>query len=258
MDLGVFLFIVVSYFFSLSPEHLGILVGTLALLVVFLWSQLRVKRFYFVRHGETLLNEAGIKQGADGKLSAKGVAQARATGTAFRKRHIEAIYSSPYERAVETAKLIQQELKGTVAVTATPLLSERRNPSAVVGRRVDDPEVKEMMGRTAYAYHEDSYRFSDEENFEDLRARAKKCLRYLELAPSRQTIVVTHHAFLQMILSYMLYRNELHASSYAKLAYFNPAENAGVSVCDYHPWHGRFSKTNGWEVISYNQPTILQ
>jgi len=258
MDFGVSTLLAGTYSFSLSLEQQGILACTLIPLVVFLWSRFQVKRFYFVRHGETLLNQAHIKQGADGKLSDVGVAQAHATGSSFRNLHIEAIYSSPYERAVETARLIQQELKKNVVVSTTPLLAERKNPSAVIGKNVDDPEVKRMMGRTAYAYHEDSYRLSDEENFEDLVARAKKCLRYLERAPSRRTVVVTHHAFLQMLLSYMLYRKELQASSYTKLAFFNPAENAGVSVCVYHPWHGPFSKTHGWEIITYNQPAASQ
>jgi hypothetical protein len=37
-----------------------------------------------------------------------------------------------------------------------------------------------------------------------------------------------------------------------KLSFFNISDNAGISTCDYHPFH-LFSPTRGWEVVNYNQ-----
>jgi broad specificity phosphatase PhoE len=135
----------------------------------------------------------------------------------------------------------------------TPLLAERKSPSEVLGKSTGDLEVIRIMGLTAQSFHDDTYRFSDEENFQDLEKRAKKCLAFLQRTYAHRIIVVTHHAFLHMLLSYMLYRDDLDASTYAKLGFFNPAENGGVTICIYHPWHSPFSKTKGWEISTYNQ-----
>jgi broad specificity phosphatase PhoE len=102
------------------------------------------------------------------------------------------------------------------------------------------------------AYHEDDYRYADEENFQDLKKRARKCLQYLVWRGGLHTCVVTHHAFLKMLLSYMLYREGLHAQDYVKLSFFNTSDNGGISVCEFHPWKF-LSKTHGWEIVSYNE-----
>ena len=238
---------------TLGSQEQFMLIALALMLAALLFYCMQKKRFYFVRHGETLLNKAKIKQGADGALSEAGIAQAKAVGLAFRTLHIREICSSPYERALQTASLMNETLRARI--TATPLLSERKNASETIGKSIEDPEVKRIMGLTAYGFHEDAYRFSDEENFQDLRKRARICLTYLERRGGTEIAVVTHHAFLQMLLSYMLYRDGLHASDYVKLAFFNPADNGGITVCDYHPWRALFgSKTHGWEVITYNQP----
>lgn len=218
-----------------------------ALVVIVL---MRPRRFYFVRHGETLLNAQHIKQGAEGGLSEKGKRQAEKVGAYLKQFHIERIISSTYPRARETAAIINAYLK--VPVIYSPLLIERRNASETVGKRRDDPEVVRIVDQTDLAYHEDDFRFSDEENFVDLKKRARKCLNLLARQGSRETCVVTHHVFLKMCVAYLLYRERLHAADFVKLSFFNISDNAGITVCEFHPWK-MLSKTRGWEVVSYNQ-----
>jgi len=102
------------------------------------------------------------------------------------------------------------------------------------------------------AYHEDDYRFSDEENFMDLKKRARKCLNLLARQGAQETAVITHHVFLKILVAYLLYRERLHAADFAKLAFFNVSDNAGITICEFHPWK-IFSTTLGWEVVSYNE-----
>lgn len=225
--------------------------GLLLVLLLVLYLRLRPKYFYIVRHGETELNKAHIKQGSEGALSEEGREQARQLGQAFSSLHIQHIYTSPFERARQTADIIRETIH--CRVTEVPLLAERKNASETIGKRTDDPEVVRIEGLTKYGFHEDTYRFSDEENFHDLRARAKRTLSYLERRPHTRMMVVTHHVFLHTFLSYLLYRDNLDANDLVKLSYFNPADNGGVTLCVYHPWHGQFSKTKGWEVRVYNQ-----
>ena len=207
-------------------------------------------RFYFVRHGETLLNAEHIRQGEDGALSEKGRRQAEQVGRDFEKLGITRIIASAYPRARETAEIINSHLN--IPIRYFPLLAERRNPSEIIGKSTDDPEVARIIDRIDLSYHGDDYRFSDEENFVDLKKRAKKCLSLLSLQGAHETCVVTHHKFLKMLIAYMLYRERLHAADFAKLSFFNTSDNAGISICEFHPWK-IFSATRGWEVVSYNQ-----
>lgn len=235
----------------LSPALLSILATLLICVgIALLFYFMRPRRFYFVRHGETLLNAAQVKQGAEGGLSEAGKQQAEAVGALLAPLRITLIIASPYERAKETVRLINERLH--VPVRYTPLLAERRNPSDIIGKRTDDPAVVRAVDQMDLAYHDDSYRYGDEENFQDLKTRARQCLRYLAWRGAARTCVVTHRAFLKMLLSYMRYRETLHAKDYVKLSFFNPADNGGVSICEFHPWK-LLSPTHGWEVVSYNE-----
>jgi broad specificity phosphatase PhoE len=207
-------------------------------------------RFYFVRHGETVLNVKHIRQGVEGGLSENGQRQAERVGRDLEHLGIGSIIASTYPRAKETAAIINKHLN--VSVTYSELLVERRNPKEIIGKTTDDPVVARIIDQIDLAYHEDEYRFSDEENFVDMKKRAKQCLTFLALHGARETCVVTHHKFLKMLLSYMLYRERLHAADFAKLSFFNFSDNAGISICEYHPWK-MFSPTRGWEIVSFNQ-----
>lgn len=221
--------------------------AVIAFLVVYF---MRPRRFYIVRHGETLLNAARVRQGEDGALSERGRAQAEKVGQYLKRFPIKRILASTYPRAEETARIINAHLK--VPLLSSPLLVERRNPSEIIGKHTDDPEVIRVVDQMDLAYHEDDFRFSDEENFADLKKRAKKCLNLLARQGAREMCVVTHHHFLKMLVAYLLYRERLHAKDFVKLAFFNVSDNAGITVCEYHPWK-MFSATRGWEVVSYNE-----
>lgn len=230
----------------MSPIFAGIV--TLAAIGVVLL--MRPRRFYFIRHGETLLNAKHIRQGEEGALSDTGRRQAEAVGRYLERFPIKRILTSAYPRARETAAIINAHLKAQVV--PSPLFAERRNPSEIIGKSTGDPEVVRIVDQMDLAYHGDDYRFSDEENFTDLKKRARKCVRLLALQGARETTVVTHHVFLKMLLAYMLYREQLHAADFIKLSFFNISDNAGITVCEFRPWQF-LSKTRGWKVVSYNE-----
>ncbi|MFA5997879.1 MAG: histidine phosphatase family protein [Candidatus Paceibacterota bacterium] len=230
----------------MSPPSLFIA----ALGIVIAIFLMRPRRFYFIRHGETLLNAEHIKQGAERALSERGRQQAEKVGEYLKRFPIERVLASIYPRARETAAIINTHLKAPIIYS--PLFVERKNPSELVGKHTDDPDVVRIVDAMDLAYHEDEYRFSDEENFIDLKKRARKCLNLLARQGARETAVVTHHVFLKILVAYLLHRERLHAADFAKLAFFNVSDNAGITVCEFHSWK-LFSKTRGWEVVSYNE-----
>ncbi len=68
--------------------------------------------FWFLRHGETDYNAAGLSQGAlDISLNATGRAQARAAAPLLAGQGITAIVSSPMQRTRETTEIVNEFLR---------------------------------------------------------------------------------------------------------------------------------------------------
>lgn len=230
-------------------------IATAALLTLTLLYLGRPRRFYFVRHGQTVLNAQHVRQGPEGELSLSGRAQADRVGQALAPHQVSCILTSDYPRALETATIMNTHLK--VSIIPSALFAERRNPSVIIGKHRDLPEVKQIVDQIENAYHDDNFRYSDEENFVDLKVRAHKALALLAHQGEDRTAIVTHHVFLKMLLAYMLHNERLHAGDFVKLSFFNFSDNATISVAEYRPLR-RFSPSRGWSVLAYNeQPEAL-
>ncbi len=208
------------------------------------------KLIYFVRHGETENNAKNIRQGPEGSLSEQGRTQALATSQRFsrHKGRPQAIISSPYQRTKETAEIIGKELK-IKKIEYSDLLVERRNPSEIVGHWGEEVGVKHIVDQMDKSYHADDLRISDEENFVDLKMRAKKLLAYIKRRREKRIIMVTHGIFLKMVVSYMIYGDKLTASQYNNLSYFNPINNAGMAICSYTT---HFFRKSEWKLLVWN------
>jgi probable phosphoglycerate mutase len=76
---------------------------------------------YLVRHGENTANltKEFSHRLIDYSLTPKGIVQARQTGEFFKDKRIDAIYSSPLKRAIETAAIIGQ------AIGVRPVIMEQ-------------------------------------------------------------------------------------------------------------------------------------
>ena len=207
------------------------------------------KIIYFVRHGETKNNALGIRQDEKGPLNEKGRAQALAAANRFPKHkgRPQIIIASPYERTRETASIIAKELH--LRVKYCNLLKERRNPREVIGHAGSEPEVRKIIDRIDNSYHADDLRVSDEENFTDLKKRAKKLLRYITWRSQSRIIMVTHKIFLKMVIAYMIHGDKLTASEYNSLSFFNPLDNAGMVICTYT---SHWFKPDEWKVLVWN------
>ncbi len=192
---------------------------------------MRTQVIYFVRHGETELNARGVRQGPDGPLSAKGVRQVQEAAKQFptKKGKPKALIASPFQRTRETAEILAKALD--MKIEYSDLLVERRNPTEIIGHSGADRDVRSIVDKIDKGYHDDNLRYSDEENFVDLKERAKKLLKYIADRPEDQIIMVTHGIFLHMVVSYMLQGENLTASEYNKLSYINPMGNAGLTIC---------------------------
>ncbi len=109
--------------------------------------------------------------------------------------------------------------------------------------------MKLIVDQIDKSYHDDNLRYSDEENFIDLKKRAKKLLRYIIWRRQDRIIMVTHGIFLKMVVAYMIHGNKLTASMYNTLSYLNKMDNAGMTICQYIP---HWFKKDEWKVITWN------
>ncbi len=207
------------------------------------------KIIYFVRHGETENNAANIRQGPNGPLSARGREQALATAKRFPKHRgrPQVIIASPFQRTKETAEIIAKELN--MPVEYSDLLVERRNPTEIIGHSGGEKEVRLIVDQIDKSFHDDNLRYSDEENFVDLKARAKKLLRYITRRSESRIIMVTHGIFLKMVAAYMTEGDKLTASEYNELSYFNPVNNASMAICAYKT---HWFRPNEWRILVWN------
>lgn len=86
-----------------------------------------IKTFYLVRHAETDWNKQGKLQGhSDIPLSPIGVAQAQKLAPVLQKLKPEIIYSSPLQRALQTAQ-------GACLLNPVPILTDRRLMEVALG-----------------------------------------------------------------------------------------------------------------------------
>ncbi len=208
------------------------------------------KIIYFVRHGETILNAKGIRQGSEGALTQKGRDQALATAKKFPKKRgkPQVMIVSPFERTKETADIIESELH-IGKIEYNDLLKERRNPSEIIGHSRDEIAVRRIVDLIDNGFHDDNLRYSDEENFTDLRDRAKQLLKYLSRRREKRIMAVTHSIFLKMIACYVLLGDKLNASEYNKLSYLNPIDNAGLTIMTCTK---RFLRKPKWKMLVWN------
>ncbi len=209
------------------------------------------KTIYIVRHGETILNEAHIRQGEDGKLSPNGKSQAFATGQRLVPFGIKKIFTSPFPRALETSEEIVKSCP--VPVEYVPLFAERKNPSTIIGRSYEDPITVDAINFMDKTYHAPEARWGDEENFDDLKKRAIRARDFLQKNADDRSLVITHGIFLKMFLCVLIYGDKLQIENYIRLTLFNPAGNAGITVIEYNPI--KFF-SNPWEIIAYNDGPV--
>lgn len=127
---------------------------------------------YIARHGESLGN-TGEKNCEDPELSPRGLEQAKLLALRMKNIHLDAIISSPFIRAVETASETAV-LKG-MEIELLPLLFEVGTCPGYEGKGLD--ELKKVYPRIAMYSDGKPYPLSvTEENSEITYQRAKEAI----------------------------------------------------------------------------------
>ena len=199
-----------------------------------------MKTIYFVRHAESEGNAGTHYQEGVTPLSVLGKAQAQALADRTKKLPVEVIVSSTMVRAMETTKAIAMSLD--VPIEYSDIFIERRRPSEQINQLKTSNEVIEAEDAIIQNSGISGYRYSDEENFDDLKVRAKLALDYLEAHPTQNILVVTHGVFLRVLLTFGIFGGEVTEREYKGILSGFTSSNTGVTVMKYdesrtdHPW----------------------
>lgn len=153
---------------------------------------------YLVRHGETDWNRLGLLQGTtDVPLNAAGREQARALAEALREEEMDAAYSSPLSRALQTAEAV---LEGRgVEIRVLPELRElcyglwQGRGSQPRGRC--NPGLERRWREDPW-----SVRFPGGETLPEVRERAAAALRRIRTAHPGERVLVSGHGHLNRVL----------------------------------------------------------
>ena len=157
---------------------------------------------YLVRHGESAFNAEGRIQGQlDTPLSALGVRQAAAVAESFRGQPIDAVYTSPLQRARSTAEPV-------AALLNLPLRSDPRlmEINAGVFQGLLWPEIHARYPAAAAAWRgsDPTFRIPEGESRADLMQRAEAALLAIREAGGEHVIVVAHGGLLTAGLKALL------------------------------------------------------
>jgi uncharacterized phosphatase len=158
------------------------------------------KTVYFVRHGESEANAAGIAAGSglDVALTQDGRAQARKVGEDLKNKRVELIVSSPMKRAYETASIIANTIEYDPAKIVTNELFIERYLGELTG-------AKNELVKT---YYDAGTLPAGVETTENLHRRIIQGLEWLKSLKAERIVLVSHGGPGRMIRT--IYLQEQH------------------------------------------------
>lgn len=209
------------------------------------------KTIYLVRHGESEHNAGEIWKEGDALLTERGRAQARLVGERCAQLDIDCIVASNLIRAKDTASIINERVGKPIEYNDS--FSERRHHSDFVGKRKDDPEVRRMERYLFDKLHIPGFRHSDEENADDLVARTKEALKYLERHDKDNILVVTHSMFSRALAACVIFGDAVTGHEIARCMRVFAFANTGISILRFDP----NDKLNEWRLIVWNDHAHL-
>lgn len=202
-------------------------------------------KLYLIRHGESTLNIQEIHQTGDVLLSEEGKRQATRVGKRLTKIPIDALITSPFERAKQTAQIIGNAVGKPI--TISELFVELKRPTHIEGKPINDPQTVEIKNKIMDNWNNSTYHYSDEENFFDLKMRAIKALDYVNKLQKESVI---HAEFIRILLSIMIFGEALEANVYKKVRKALEMSNTGITLC---------TLENGtWKLQSWNDHSYLK
>jgi len=161
---------------------------------------------YLIRHGESTHNAEGRIQGhSDAPLSPLGWRQSDAAAQALADVPLDAVYSSPLRRAMQTALAIAAPHR--LVVSADSRLMEL-NVGVFQDRLRSELALEFPTELERWLSGDEDFVIPGGESRRQLAARGCDAIRVIAAAGHRQAVVVTHGGLLSVVLRSLLGLNE--------------------------------------------------
>lgn len=199
-------------------------------------------KLYFIRHGET---ETNLKKSAvsfNDQLTSVGRKQAELLAERFSHLSIDLVLTSPHKRAKETAEILAGRVSKKIQVL--DLLSERKWPTEIEGKALDDPEVEKIFKMMREKVNDSTWHYSDEENFPDVRNRANMFIEYISKLTLENILTVSHEYFIKVVIAVMMHGDQLSYEIFRNFFHFTTLSNASTTLCE--------REHNTWKLITLN------
>ena len=217
-------------------------------------------RLIFVRHGLSSFNKEGRIQGRNdlSKLTKEGQLQAEAAGKTISSIPIDAIYSSPLQRASETTKIIiEQHQRDLQAIYTDELLEVDLGPwSGLTKNEIKNDFPQELSvwqkePKELTINKDDGTKFQP---IKELLYQAEHFLKYLfnTYSGSNKTIlIVAHNAILRCLILKLI--NEP-SKGFRRLK----LDNTSISICNitFNNWEDRQVQIQCLNNIAHLHPNI--
>jgi probable phosphoglycerate mutase len=213
-------------------------------------------RLHFVRHGESLANEADKagrpRPGDWDALSERGWEQARGLGRRLESERIEVIVASTMRRAQETAQGINEVLG--VPVETDPDLHELRQSDAFYG---SVPEFGETASLNWMPTAPRDYAEPGAEPFDAMLARVVRVRERMEArAGDQRILLVTHYGWLHFFLGHTLFGDGFGPELLPGLWLAGHA-NTGISIFERRARRMDGMDFSGWGLTTWNDQAHL-
>jgi len=193
------------------------------------------------RHGETAWNVEKVFRGrADVDLNRVGLKQAELLGKYLSNWELEAIYSSPLRRALDTANMVARYQK--VAVRVAEGLTDFDYGE---WQSVPEQEVKKLYPALLNEWHSNPHkvRTPGGESLEDVRRRVVELINDILPRHRGNVLLVSHRVVIKVLICYLLGLDNSH--------FWNISQDvAGITIFNYAD--GRFVLTK------HNETSHLQ
>ena len=206
---------------------------------------------HFVRHGESLANEAdraGRPRPDDwDALSGRGWSQARGLGRRLRGEGLEAIVASTMRRAHQTAEGIAEVLD--LPVDVDPDLHELRQSDAFYASGPDFGDTATLNWMpTAPRDHAEP----GAESFDAMVARVRRVQERMERrAGEQRMLLVSHYGFMHFFLGLTLFRDAF-APEHLVPLWFAGHANTGITIFERRARRMDGIHFDGWGLKTWN------
>ena len=213
-------------------------------------------RLHFVRHGESLANEADKARRARpddwDALSERGWEQARGLGRRLENQGIELIVASTMRRAQETAQGINEVLG--LPLENDPDLRELRQSDAFYG---SFPEFGETASLNWMPTAPRDHAEPGAESFDDMLARVVRVRERMEArARDERILLVSHYGFIHFFLGHALFGDAFGPEHLIPLWYAAHA-NTGITVFERRNRRMDGMDFDGWHLLTWNDQAHL-